>query len=128
MIWHQLSVDPDTQTLTARITFSNQPYDGEGRIDEPFDFRFSGTQVDRSGGIIFVHDRKGKNIPVARFRGTPECGSAELTSGAKLYLLKESGSVTALLTATSEPRPGMRWIQMNDNWSLQNLIRRFCQG
>lgn len=130
MVWHQLSIDPDTHSLTARITFSNRPYDGspEGRIDEPFDFRFPGTHLDSTTGTISVRARKGKLIPVARFRGNLVSGSAELTSGAKLYLIKKSGRVTALLTATSEPRPGMRWIQMNDNWSLQNLIAGLCCG
>jgi hypothetical protein len=38
--------------------------------------------------------------------------------------LKESGQVTAILTATDRPRPGLRWIQMDDNWSLENLVAR----
>jgi hypothetical protein len=46
----------------------------------------------------------------------------ELAPGAKIYLLKESGRVTATLTATNYPRGGMRWIQMDNNFSLQNLL------
>jgi hypothetical protein len=42
--------------------------------------------------------------------------------GAKIYLLKESGRVTAHLTATDFPRSGLRWIEMNDNSSPQNLL------
>ncbi len=42
--------------------------------------------------------------------------------GAKIYLLKEGGRVTAILTATDYLREGMRWIEMNDNFSLQNLL------
>jgi hypothetical protein len=45
-----------------------------------------------------------------------------LAPGAKIYLLKEGGRVTAILTATDYPRGGMHWIQMDDNWSLQNLL------
>jgi len=45
-----------------------------------------------------------------------------LAPGAKIYLLKESGRVTAILTATDYPRGGMRWIEMDDNLSLQNLL------
>src|ERR1051326_4240921 len=68
MTWHQLSVDPNTHALTARITFSNLPYAGspEYRVDEPFDFRFPTTHFDRLAGTILVRDRQGKQIPVAR--------------------------------------------------------------
>ena len=38
------------------------------------------------------------------------------------YLLKEHGRVTATLTATSFPRRGIRWIEMDNNFSLQNLL------
>jgi len=129
MIWHQLSTDPVSQVLTARITFSNLPYVGshDPRVDEAFDFRFPGTQVDRRTQRIFVRDRHGKAITVATFHGNPTTGWVDLTPEAKVYLLKESGRVAAVLTATSDPRSGMRWIQKNDNWSLQNLIARlFC--
>lgn len=54
--------------------------------------------------------------------GEATCGWIDLAPGAKIYLLKESGHVTAILTATDQPRAGMRWIQMDDNWSLQNLL------
>jgi hypothetical protein len=59
---------------------------------------------------------------VALFHGEPTCGWIELAPGSKIYLLKESGHVTAILTATDRPRAGMRWVQMDDNWSLQNLV------
>jgi hypothetical protein len=45
-----------------------------------------------------------------------------LAPGAKIYLLKESGRVTLVLTATDYPRQGMHWIEMDDNFSLQNLL------
>ena len=64
----------------------------------------------------------GELIPVARFRGHPAYGLIDLTRGAKIYLLKESGRVTAVLTATNYPRGGMRWIEMDDNYSLQNIL------
>lgn len=35
---------------------------------------------------------------------------------------KESGRVTLVLTATDYPRKGMHWIEMDDNFSLQNLL------
>jgi hypothetical protein len=124
MVWHQLYLDRDTLSLTARITFSNRPYAGspEGQIDEPFDFRFPGTHFDPATRVIFVRTRPGKAIAVARCHGTAGGGSADLSSGAKVYLIKRSGQVSALLTATDGPREGMRWIQMNENWSLQNLF------
>jgi len=39
-----------------------------------------------------------------------------------MYLLKESGRVTAILTATDYPRPGSKWVELDNNWSLQNLL------
>jgi hypothetical protein len=124
MVRHQLYVDPTTHILGARVTFSNFPYvgDNEPRVDEPFDFRFSGVHVDPAKRALFARARRGNQITVALFRGEPTCGWIDLAPGAKIYLLKESGRVTAILTATDQPRPGMRWVQMDDNWSHQNLL------
>jgi hypothetical protein len=124
MIWRQLYLDPTSGVLTARITFSNLPYvsDDNRRSDESFVFRFPGVQVDRSNHALFASTRHGEQIAVARIQGSSTCGSVDLAAGAKIYLLKESGRVTAVLTATDRPRSGMRWIQMDDNWSLQNLL------
>jgi hypothetical protein len=129
MIWRQLSVDSSTNVMTARVTFSNLPYVGshEPRIDEPFDFRFPGVRVDSSTRTLFVNDHKGKPIRIASVHGASLTGWIDLTPEAKIYLLKEGGHVTAVLTATNEPRPGMRWIQMDDNWSLQHLMTGLCQ-
>ena len=130
MVWHQLTFDPRTHALTARITFSNLPYAGspEAREDEAFDFGFPGTHADLTARTIFVRDRHGKQIIIARFQGNPAQGWIDLTSEAKMFLIKKSGHVTAVLTATSAPRPGMRWIQMDDNWSLQNLLTKLCRA
>jgi hypothetical protein len=124
MIWHQLCFRGTGSDLVARITFSNLPYagDDEPRRDEAFDFRFPSTQFDSTRRAFFATGRYGKLIPVARFRGDPACGWIDLAPGAKIYLLKESGRVTAILTATDYPRVGMRWIQTDDNFSLQNLL------
>jgi hypothetical protein len=124
MIWHQLYVDPTNHVLTARITFSNLPYvsDHNPRVDEPFDFRFPGSQTDRTNHALWARTGHGEQITIARFQGDPACGSVDLAAGTKIYLLKETGRVTAVLTATDRPRSGMRWIQMDDNWSLQNLL------
>jgi hypothetical protein len=123
MIWHQLYQGTSGE-LTARITFSNRPYVGDDtpRMDEPFDFRFPGVQVDSARGIFFAKSRHGELIPVARFRKDPSFGWIDLVPGAKIYLLKESGRVTAALTATSYPRAGIRWVETDNNFSLQNLL------
>jgi hypothetical protein len=128
MIWHQLSVDPNTHALSVHITFSNLPYVGshEPRVDESFDFRFPQTHADIVNRNAFIRDRHGNRIVVASFRGDLANGWGNLAPGTKIYLLKESGRVTAVLTATNEPRPGMRWIQMDNNCSLQNLLTSFC--
>jgi hypothetical protein len=124
MIAHQLYRDPTSGVVTARITFSNLPYVSETdpRSDESFDFHFPGVRIDRDSRELLVRARDGERITVARIQGGSTCGSVELTAGAKIYLLKESGRVTAVLTATDRPRSGPRWIQRDDNWSLQNLL------
>ena len=124
MVWHQLHVNPTTRVFGARVTLSNLPYvgDNEPRVDEPFDFRFPGVHVDPAKRTLFARARRGEQIPVALFHGKPTCGWIDLAPGAKIYLLKESGRVTAVLTATDQPRAGMRWVQVDDNWSLQNLL------
>jgi hypothetical protein len=124
MIWHQLYLERTGGELAARITFSNLPYvgDNEPRRDEPFDFRFPGIGFDSARHAFFASGHRGELIPVARSRGDPDCGWVDLAPGAKIYLLKEGGRVTAILTATDYPRGGMHWIQMDDNWSLQNLL------
>ena len=123
MIWHQLYLDRAGE-FAARITFSNLPYvsDDEPRRDEPFDFRFPGVRLDSARRTFFVRSGHGELIPVAQFRDGPACGWIDLGRGTKIYLLKESGRVTATLTATNYPRGGARWVQMDNNFSLQNLL------
>jgi hypothetical protein len=69
-----------------------------------------------------VNGRSGQTIPVARFRDGLFSEWVDLAPGAKIYLVKESGRVTAILTATDRPRAGSQWIQTDNNWSLQNLL------
>lgn len=123
MIWHQLYLNAAGE-LAARITFSNLPYvgDDEPRSDEPFDFRFPGVRFDSARRSFIARSSRGELIPVARFREGPACGWIDLARGTKIYLVKESGRVTATLTATDYPRAGVRWIQADDNFSLQNLL------
>jgi hypothetical protein len=124
MIWHQLYLDRTAGELAARITFSNLPYVGDDtpRRDESFDFRFPGAQFDSARRTFFASSRHGELIPVARFREGLACGWVDMAAGAKIYLVKESGRVTATLTATDYPRGGMRWIEMDNNFSLQNIL------
>ena len=122
--WHQLYLRRTRGELAVRITFSNWPYagDDEPRRDEAFDFRFPGVHVDFAQHAFVASGRHGELIPVARFQGDPACGWIDLAPNAKMYLLKETGRVTATLTATSFPRRGIRWIEMDNNFSLQNLL------
>ena len=123
MIWHQLYKRTNGE-LAARITFSNLPYVGDDtpRSDEPFDFHFPGVQFDSARGIFFARTGHGEPIPVARIRQFPLYDWIDLSPGAKIYLLKDRGRVTATLTATDYPREGIRWVQMDNNFSLQNLL------
>jgi hypothetical protein len=123
MIWHQLYKRSNGE-LAARITFSNRPYVGDDtpRTDEPFDFHFPGVRVDSARGIFFARSGHGELIPVARIRQFPLYDWIDLSPGAKIYLLKDRGRVTATLTATDYPREGICWVQMDNNFSLQNLL------
>jgi hypothetical protein len=123
MLGHQLYLEPGRQ-LAARITFTNLPYasDDEPRRDESFDFRFPGIRFNPARRAFFVIDRRGEPIQVARFRRDLFCDWVDLAPGAKIYLLKQSGRVTAILTATDHPRAGSQWIETDDNWSLQNIL------
>ena len=122
--WHQLYLERTRGELAARITFSNYPFAdaNEPRTDQPFDFQFPGIHVDLAQHAFVATGRRGESIPVAWFRGDPSCGWIKLAPNAKIYLLKESGRVTATVTATSYPRDGERWIELNNNYSLQSLL------
>ena len=124
MLSHQLYLEPASGGLAARITFSNLPYvsDDEPRRDESFDFRFPGIKFDARRRTFFASGCGGQTIPVARLRRDPFFNWVDLAPGAKIYLHKESGRVTAILTATDHPRRGSQWIETDDNWSLQNLL------
>jgi hypothetical protein len=124
IIGHQLYLERSGRGLAARITFSNWPYDSgdEPRRDESFEFRFPGIKYDATQRTFFVSGRGGQPIPVARFHRDLFCNSVDLAPGAKIYLLKHSGRVTAILTATDHPRAGSQWIQTDDNLSLQNIL------
>jgi len=122
--WRQLYLERTRGELAARITFSNVPFAdaNEPPRYEPFDFRFPGIHVDLARHAFVTRGRHGESIPVAWFRGDPSCGWIKLAPNAKIYLVKESGRVTATLTATSYPRGGERWIELDNNYSLQNLL------
>jgi hypothetical protein len=124
MIWHQLYLERSAGELGARITFSNLPYndDDQPRRDESFDFRFPGVQFDSAQRTFFVRHGQGERIAVARCREGIARGWIDLAPGAKIYLLKEHGRVTATLRATDYPRAGIRWVQMDNNFSLQNIL------
>jgi hypothetical protein len=124
MIWHQLYLERTGGELAARITFSNLPYvsDDEPRRDESFDFRFPGIKFDAARRTFFVTGRGGQTILVARFRADPFFGWVDLAPGSKVYLLKQSGRVTPILTVTDHPRAGSQWIETDDNFSLQNIL------
>src|SRR5437588_10093368 len=61
-------------------------------------------------------------IPVAEWRPNFPYGGYELASGARIFLLKRSGHVTAVLGAGTRPRDGARWVENDNNLSLQNLL------
>ena len=124
MISHQLYLGRAGGDLVAQLTFSNSPYydDDQPRTDESFDFHFPGVHFDSGRNTFFARSHHGELIPVARVRQGVAYRWIELAPGAKMYLVKQSGRVTATLTATDYPRSGTRWVQMDNNFSLQNVL------
>ena len=110
--------------LAACITFSNSPYagDDEPLRNESFDFRFPGVEFDSARRTFVARGSHGELIPVARVRQGLIFSWVDLAPGAKIYLVKESGRVTATLTATNHARAGTRWVQIDNNFSLQNIL------
>ena len=121
---HQVEREPFTNQLIANVTFSNYPYTGDRqpRCDETFDFRFPGLRFDAARQTFFARTGRNEWIPVAEWRPNLPYGGYELASGARIFLLKRSGHVTAVLSAGTQPRDGARWVENDNNLSLQNLL------
>jgi hypothetical protein len=124
MVSHQFYLNQVAGELIVQITFSNQPYadSNDPPSEESFSFRFPGVQFDSARRIFFARSRHDEWIPVAQSGKGLACGWVDLAPGAKIYLEKDSGRVTATLTATNHPRAGTRWVQADDNFSLQNIL------
>ena len=124
-ILHQIERDRVTNEMIARVTFSNYPHAGdqESRRDEIFDFVFPGLHFDASQNEFFARTSHPEGrIPVAALHPNFPYPGYKLEPTAKIFLVKRSGRVTAVLNATAQPRDGARWVQIDDNWSLQNLL------
>jgi hypothetical protein len=121
---HQVERKPFTNQLIANVTFSNYPYAGDRqpRCDETFDFRFLGLRFDAAHQIFFARTGRNEWTPVAKWRPSLLYGGYELASGARIFLLKRSGHVTAVLSVGTQPRDGARWVENDNNLSLQNLL------
>jgi hypothetical protein len=89
---------------------------------ETFDFRFPGLQFDPQRRTFFCRLRENQSIPVAEYRPNLPYGGYQLSSFAQIFLVKRSGHVTAVLSASRYPREGTRWVEIDDNLSLQNLL------
>jgi hypothetical protein len=124
-ISHQIERDPFTNEMIARVTFSNSPYAGdrEARRDETFDFVFRGLHFDPARDEFFARaSHRGMRIPIAALHPNFPYAGYKLESTARIFLLKRSGHVAAVLNAMARPCTGPRWVQIDDNWSLQNLL------
>jgi hypothetical protein len=123
-ISHQIECDHSTNEMVARVTFSNYPYAGdrEPRCDETFDFTFPGVHFDAERNEFVARTHRRVRIPIAALRPNFPYAGYKLEPNAKIFLVKRSGHVTAVLNATAQPRGGGCWVQIDDNWSLQNLL------
>ena len=61
-------------------------------------------------------------IRIAALHPNFPCAGYKLEPNAQIFLVKRSGHVTAVLNATALPQGGRCWVQVDDNWSLQNLL------
>ena len=120
VVAHQLFVDG--HVLGGRITFSNVSYvtKREPRQDEAFDFRFLGARFDPATRTFYVSSHRTSKVAVAVTRPGWLDEAVTLSPGTKIYVLKEHGRVTVLLSVTPEPRTGLRWIEVNGERSLQS--------
>src|SRR5438034_1626171 len=124
-ISHQIERDHLTNEMIARVTFSNYPYAGdrELRHDEMFDFVFPGLHFDAKQNEFFARaPHRALRIPIAALHRNFPYPGFKLEPTAKIFFVKRSGHVTAVLNATAQPRDGERWVQIDDNLSLQNLL------
>jgi hypothetical protein len=123
-ISHQIERDRFTNEMIARVTFSNYLYAGdrEPRQDETFDFVFPGLHFDAARNEFVARTRHRVGIPIAALHPNFPCAGYKLGPNAQIILVKQSGRVTAVLNAASQPQAGGRWVQVDNNWSLQNLL------
>jgi hypothetical protein len=123
-IFHEIDRDHFTNEMIARVTFSNYPYAGdrEPRRDETFDFVFPGLHFDAARNKFVARTRHQVRIPIAALHPNLPYAGYKLEPNAQIFLVKRSGHVTAVLNATAQPQGGGRWVQIDDNWSLQNLL------
>jgi len=121
---HQIERDHLTNEMIARVTFSNYPHAGdrESRCDETFDFVFPGLHFDAARNEFVARTRHQVRIPIASSHPNFPYAGYKLEPNAKILLVKRSGHVTAVLNATAQSQSGGRWVQIDDNWSLQNLL------
>lgn len=121
---HQIEHDQFTNEMIARVTFSNYPF---GRRLRPSARRSVRFRFSRSA---FRCDTKGIFRARVGSHAASNCGIASEFSVCRLqaradreiFLVKRSGHVTAVLKAAAQPVGGARWLQVDDNWSLQNLL------
>lgn len=121
---HQIERSQIANEMIAQVTFSNYPFAGdhEQRRDEMFDFVFPGLHFDAARNEFFARTCRNARIPVAALQPNFPYAGYKLEPTARIFLVKRSGHVTAVLKVTVQPRPGARWVQIDDNWSLQNLL------
>jgi hypothetical protein len=122
---HQIELDRFSNRMIARVTFSNYPYAGdrEPRCDETFEFPFPGVHFDATQNEFFARtSHREVRIPIAALHPNFPYVGYKIEPTAKIFLVKRSGHVTAVLNATVQHRGGERWLQIDDNWSLQNLL------
>src|SRR5947208_4267343 len=123
-ISHQIERDYFNIVMIVRVTFSNYRYAGdrEPRRDETFDFVFPGLSFDAARNEFVAHIRHQERIPIAALHPNFPYAGYKLEPNAQIFLVKRSGHVTAGLNASTQPQGGGRWVQVDGNRSLQNLL------
>ena len=127
---HRLFWNNKDQTLYAEVTFDNRLYSDStnpfGR--ESFVFPLPGVKLDPNTKTLFAKTKTGQNVPVAEIRKTLFLDTIVPLPGARIFVIKKSGTVNLTLTADTTLRPGCcdrNWMECSDDQGLQTLIRSF---
>ncbi len=120
MTQHVLRWIPSERALVASVTFSNVDFVSrvEARRDVTVNFYLPGVRLEPGSGTFY--DPQG--VPVAMLHRQLFGSQIRLLPGAKIWVADREGTLHLALTATDEPRPGLRWVETHEVELLPNAF------